>query len=92
MSVFPLIKCYTLIFQLGKECLEHFFLVLNYHILQRDLTPPFVDDGLLEVVGFKDGWHGLVLLAPGGHGTRLAQVSGSQQLISDSFSSNQHHA
>ncbi|URE27952.1 Diacylglycerol kinase [Musa troglodytarum] len=40
----------------------------------RDLTPPFVDDGLLEVVGFKDGWHGLVLLAPGGHGTRLAQA------------------
>ncbi|RZS05255.1 hypothetical protein BHM03_00035745, partial [Ensete ventricosum] len=38
-----------------------------------DLTPPFVDDGLLEVVGFKDGWHGFVLLAPGGHGTRLAQ-------------------
>ncbi|WOL12982.1 diacylglycerol kinase 5-like isoform X1 [Canna indica] len=40
----------------------------------RDLTPPFVDDGLLEIVGFKDGWHGLVLLAPGGHGTRLAQA------------------
>ncbi|KAJ8459504.1 hypothetical protein OPV22_032430 [Ensete ventricosum] len=40
----------------------------------RDLTPPFVDDGLLEVVGFKDGWHGFVLLAPGGHGTRLAQA------------------
>lgn len=41
---------------------------------QRDLTPPFVDDGLLEVVGFRDAWHGLVLLAPKGHGTRLAQV------------------
>jgi diacylglycerol kinase (ATP) len=33
-----------------------------------------VDDGLLEVVGFRDAWHGLVLLAPNGHGTRLAQV------------------
>ncbi|XP_064982194.1 diacylglycerol kinase 1 isoform X2 [Musa acuminata AAA Group] len=44
----------------------------------RDLTPPFVDDGLLEVVGFMDGWHGLVLLAPGGHGTRLAQARGIQ--------------
>ncbi|KAI4319820.1 hypothetical protein MLD38_033374 [Melastoma candidum] len=40
----------------------------------RDLTPPYVDDGLLEVVGFRDAWHGLVLLAPHGHGTRLAQA------------------
>ncbi|KAK9284958.1 hypothetical protein L1049_024140 [Liquidambar formosana] len=40
----------------------------------RDLTPPFVDDGLLEVVGFRDAWHGLVLFAPNGHGTRLAQA------------------
>lgn len=42
--------------------------------LQRELTPPFVDDGLLEIVGFRNAWHGLVLLAPNGHGTRLAQV------------------
>ncbi|CAA0816103.1 Diacylglycerol kinase 5 [Striga hermonthica] len=40
----------------------------------RDLTPPLVDDGLLEIVGFRDAWHGLVLLAPNGHGTRLAQA------------------
>ncbi|CAJ1978981.1 unnamed protein product [Sphenostylis stenocarpa] len=40
----------------------------------RDLTPPFVDDGLLEIVGFRNAWHGLVLYAPRGHGTRLAQV------------------
>ncbi|XP_043689780.1 diacylglycerol kinase 5 [Telopea speciosissima] len=40
----------------------------------RDLTPPFVDDGLIEVVGFRDAWHGLILLAPKGHGTRLAQA------------------
>ncbi|KAJ0054594.1 hypothetical protein Pint_02146 [Pistacia integerrima] len=40
----------------------------------KDLTPPYVDDGLLEVVGFRDAWHGLVLLAPNGHGTRLAQL------------------
>lgn len=45
--------------------------------LQRGLTAPFVDDGLIEVVGFRDAWHGLVLLAPGGHGTRLAQVRNS---------------
>lgn len=42
--------------------------------LQRDLTPPYVDDGMIEIVGFRDAWHGLVLLAPKGHGTRLAQV------------------
>ncbi|KAI3804087.1 hypothetical protein L1987_32257 [Smallanthus sonchifolius] len=40
----------------------------------RTLTPPFVDDGLLEIVGFRDAWHGLLLLAPKGHGTRLAQT------------------
>ncbi|OIW15520.1 hypothetical protein TanjilG_27371 [Lupinus angustifolius] len=40
----------------------------------RDLTPPYVDDGLIEIVGFRDAWHGLVLLAPNGHGTRLAQA------------------
>ncbi|KAJ8527697.1 hypothetical protein K7X08_015148 [Anisodus acutangulus] len=42
---------------------------------ERDLTPPYVDDGLLEVVGFRDAWHGLVLFTPGGHGTRLAQAN-----------------
>lgn len=41
----------------------------------RDLTLPFVDDGVFEVVGFRDAWHGLALLAPNGHGTRLAQAS-----------------
>ncbi|RLN03606.1 diacylglycerol kinase 5-like [Panicum miliaceum] len=35
--------------------------------LQREFTAPFVDDGLIEVVGFRDAWHGLVLLAPNGH-------------------------
>ncbi|KAG2298476.1 hypothetical protein Bca52824_034948 [Brassica carinata] len=40
----------------------------------RELTPPFVDDGFIEVVGFRNAWHGLVLLAPNGHGTRLAQA------------------
>jgi hypothetical protein len=43
--------------------------------MQRDLTAPYVDDGLIEVVGFRDAWHGLILLAPNGHGTRLAQVN-----------------
>lgn len=51
-----------------------FEVIFIFLIIQRDLTPPYVDDGLLEVVGFRDAWHGLVLLAPKGHGTRLAQV------------------
>ena len=42
--------------------------------MQRDLTPPYVDDGEIEIVGFRNAWHGLVLLSPNGHGTRLAQV------------------
>lgn len=43
--------------------------------LEKGFTPPYVDDALIEVVGFRDAWHGLVLLAPNGHGTRLAQAS-----------------
>ncbi|XP_039040982.1 diacylglycerol kinase 5-like [Hibiscus syriacus] len=42
--------------------------------LDRGLTPPFVDDGLIEIVGFRNVLHGLVLLAPNGHGYRLAQA------------------
>lgn len=41
----------------------------------KDLTPPYVDDGFIEIVGFRDAWHGLVLLARNGHGTRLAQAN-----------------
>ncbi|XVF78038.1 hypothetical protein PTKIN_Ptkin14bG0096200 [Pterospermum kingtungense] len=41
----------------------------------RGLTPPFVDDGRIEIVGFKNVLHGLLLLAPNGHGTRLAQAN-----------------
>ncbi|KAK6132640.1 hypothetical protein DH2020_033618 [Rehmannia glutinosa] len=41
----------------------------------RDLTPPYVDDGFFEVVGFRDAWHGLVMFTPNGHGTRLAQAN-----------------
>ncbi|XP_076958719.1 diacylglycerol kinase 5-like [Bidens hawaiensis] len=40
----------------------------------KGLAPLYVDDGLLEIVGFRDAWHGLVMLAPKGHGTRLAQT------------------
>lgn len=44
------------------------------HGTKGGFTPPYVDDGLIEVVGFKDAWQGLLLLAPHGHGTRLAQA------------------
>ncbi|KAJ0017801.1 hypothetical protein Pint_11760 [Pistacia integerrima] len=54
-------------------------LVLTFNITssgyESGLTPPYVDDGLIEIVGFRDAWHGLVLLAPNGHGTRLAQAN-----------------
>lgn len=64
-------------------CLYYIYIFILFYIsifmliifMQKDYTRPFVDDGLLEVVGFRDAWHGLVLLAPNGHGTRLAQVS-----------------
>ncbi|XVF18482.1 hypothetical protein REPUB_Repub11eG0025400 [Reevesia pubescens] len=49
---------------------------LSLPLSSRGLTTPFVDDGLIEIVGFKNALHGLVLLAPHGHGTRLAQVEG----------------
>ncbi|KAL3835568.1 hypothetical protein ACJIZ3_010304 [Penstemon smallii] len=42
---------------------------------KMDYTPSYVDDGFIEVVGFRDAWHGLLLLAPKGHGTRLAQAN-----------------
>ncbi|KAL5548048.1 hypothetical protein UlMin_003279 [Ulmus minor] len=44
-------------------------------VRDRDLTSPYVDDGLLEIVGFRNAWHGLVLLSRNGHGTRLAQAN-----------------
>ncbi|KAL0917374.1 hypothetical protein M5K25_012428 [Dendrobium thyrsiflorum] len=56
------------------SCSIHPDIIHHPFFFQRDLTPPYVDDGLLEVVGFRDAWHGLVLLAPNGHGTRLAQA------------------
>ncbi|XP_071702631.1 diacylglycerol kinase 1-like [Rutidosis leptorrhynchoides] len=45
-------------------------------IRTKEWTPPYVDDGFLEVVGFRNAWHGAVLYAPSGHGTRLAQARG----------------
>ncbi|KAK2973298.1 hypothetical protein RJ640_029748 [Escallonia rubra] len=43
-------------------------------ILAERLSPPYVDDGLIDVVGFQNIFHGLVLFTSKGHGTRLAQV------------------
>lgn len=42
--------------------------------LQRGLTAPSMNDGLIKIVGFRDGWQGMSLLLPHHHGTRLAQV------------------
>ncbi|KMZ63329.1 Diacylglycerol kinase [Zostera marina] len=37
-------------------------------------VPMYVDDGLIEVVGFKNAFHGLLLLSKKGHGVRIAQA------------------
>ncbi|KAI3717872.1 hypothetical protein L1987_69776 [Smallanthus sonchifolius] len=42
----------------------------------KEWTRLYVDDGFLEIVGFRNAWHGVVLYAPSGHGTRLAQARG----------------
>ncbi|BBN02113.1 diacylglycerol kinase (ATP) [Marchantia polymorpha subsp. ruderalis] len=41
---------------------------------ERHLTAPFVNDGLIEIVGFTDGWHGASMIFPRAHGTRIAQA------------------
>lgn len=51
--------------------------------MKRGLTESQVDDGILEIVGFRDGWHGVSLLCPNGHGTRLAQAHRIRFEISD---------
>ncbi|KAK2975948.1 hypothetical protein RJ640_013440 [Escallonia rubra] len=45
-----------------------------FFLFQRDFSPLYVDDGLIEVVGFQNILHGLVLFTSKGHGTRLAQA------------------
>ncbi|KAK2998976.1 hypothetical protein RJ639_024176, partial [Escallonia herrerae] len=46
----------------------------NKRLHSTDFSPLYVDDGLIEVVGFQNIFHGLVLFSPKGHGTRLAQA------------------
>ncbi|RVW24648.1 Diacylglycerol kinase 6 [Vitis vinifera] len=41
---------------------------------ERNFTSSFVDDGLLEIIGFRDSWHAKKFLPLNCHGTRLAQV------------------
>ncbi|KDP24987.1 hypothetical protein JCGZ_23970 [Jatropha curcas] len=43
-------------------------------IRDRDLIPSYVDDGLLEIVGFRDDLLGLLQLGPSRQGTRIAQA------------------
>ncbi|KAL6329167.1 hypothetical protein AAG906_011623 [Vitis piasezkii] len=40
----------------------------------RNFTSSFVDDELLEIIGFRDSWHVEKFLPLNGHGTRLAQA------------------
>ncbi|WJZ99977.1 hypothetical protein VitviT2T_018378 [Vitis vinifera] len=41
---------------------------------ERNFTSSFVDDELLEIIGFRDSWHGEIFLPLNDHGTRLAQA------------------
>ncbi|XP_034700961.1 diacylglycerol kinase 5-like [Vitis riparia] len=41
---------------------------------ERNFTSSFVDDGLLEIIGFRDSWHAEKFLPLNCHGTRLAQA------------------
>lgn len=45
--------------------------------MQHGFGPATVDDGLLEVVAFTDGWHTAAVMAKAAHGRRLVQVSHS---------------
>ncbi|KAL6329601.1 hypothetical protein AAG906_022566 [Vitis piasezkii] len=42
---------------------------------ERNFTSSFVDDGLLEIIGFRDSWHAEKFLPLNCHGTRLAHDS-----------------
>ena len=43
--------------------------------VQRNFKDPFVNDGLLEVICFRDAWHGNDFLPSKERGQCLAQVS-----------------
>ena len=43
--------------------------------VQRNFKNPFVDDGLIEVIYFKDAWHGNDFLPSKDQGECLVQVS-----------------
>ncbi|RVW42610.1 hypothetical protein CK203_108234 [Vitis vinifera] len=43
--------------------------------VQRNFKDPFVDDGLIEVIYFKDAWHGNDFLPSKDQGECLVQVS-----------------
>ncbi|GKE12981.1 diacylglycerol kinase 5-like protein, partial [Tanacetum coccineum] len=47
-----------------------------HDLSKNEWTPPYVDDERLEIVGFRNAWHGADLCVPSGHGTRLAQARG----------------
>ena len=47
------------------------------HLAKKDLQPPFYNDGLIEIVGFKDGWHTAMVMGEVNssvlHAKRIAQ-------------------
>ncbi|GJT59721.1 diacylglycerol kinase 5-like protein [Tanacetum coccineum] len=47
-----------------------------HDLSKNEWTRPYVDDEHLEIVGFRNAWHGADLCVPSGHGTRLAQARG----------------
>ncbi|GBG91171.1 hypothetical protein CBR_g52053 [Chara braunii] len=40
----------------------------------RGFSPPYVDDGIFEIVGFRSGWHLMMVMGYLSHGKRLAQA------------------
>ena len=53
---------------------SHWRIIVDFNV-QRNFKDPFVNDGLLEVICFRDAWHGDDFLPSKDWGECLAQVS-----------------
>lgn len=47
--------------------------------VQNGWTPARPDDGKLEILGLKDGWHSLLMLGKVVGGLKIAQVGGQRR-------------
>eukprot|EP00889_Picochlorum_renovo_P005145 jgi/Picre1/32175/NNA_007521.t1 len=60
------------------------------HLAKKDLQPPFYNDGLIEIVGFKDGWHTAMVMGERGRYTKCNSFSrvdlGKRSFASDAVS------